>query len=710
MADSLDPELSGKLQELMKRMADAGHPVKITGTTRTEAQQNKLYKQGRGAPGNIVTEVDGTYTKSRHQLGRAADLWFVKGDGPWDLLGQHAKDLGLEWGGDWKTLVDRPHVQLPNIPMPPEAKLNEVKDTVPPKSTKKAGSPFGNPFNWKPQNPKAPASPAGVHPDSLAFDLGTGDSPDAVANSVLDDSSHSSTAQQYKSGDDVTHLMNPSGTDVTALMNGGGSVPEPPTGFGGTATGISKDKGWMDTFRDSIPTLAAAGAGTAMGIAGTPAIPAIAAAGLVGAGAKGFKDLWRFAQGTNFDFSGDGPFMTEKSPEQLGHEIPEVPSTYTQAGLEAGIEGVTAAAGEAGAQGLGYTAMKAGNVLARPGAAARNEKLIEGTVNPTGRNISPELGRDVQKRMVAQRRVEKRIVQEGQDQVLSQSQLGNARPVNITHETPATYAESINGRTVDIGEEGFTAGEVGPTAREAHRVRMGARTGGPTDKAALAQIKAAAQSSGLSTDRYMQLEGMLSQIMERHDAPFTRQLRKKGSDVIGTLTNPQTWRTHVPEGSEIPLDSPELMDVLRQNIRSPEMWNDLKIAVSKRIVKDSSDINGNLVPGQLRAKLQALTNGRAQELVPAHDALVEIAQVLDRNSGHGGVPHRGTVLTVLDMALRHMHLDTPDIGRLLRQQKNGGDMIEKFTEHVIRAGMGAGRMTAEGDSTSTLPEPPQGVQ
>lgn len=32
-------------------------------------------------------------------------------DGPWDVFGRVARSCGLEWGGDFNKLEDRPHVQ-----------------------------------------------------------------------------------------------------------------------------------------------------------------------------------------------------------------------------------------------------------------------------------------------------------------------------------------------------------------------------------------------------------------------------------------------------------------------------------------------------------------------------------------------------------------------------------------------------------------------
>lgn len=111
-------EFDELLNELTKRMTDQGHPVKIVSKDRTAEEQQKLYSQGRSSGGHIVTEKSGLPgEESRHQMGLAADFGFANpNDQSWDLLGKNAKDLGLTWGGDWKTLVDRPHVEMTQMP------------------------------------------------------------------------------------------------------------------------------------------------------------------------------------------------------------------------------------------------------------------------------------------------------------------------------------------------------------------------------------------------------------------------------------------------------------------------------------------------------------------------------------------------------------------------------------------------------------------
>lgn len=120
------------LQELAARWVEqcerAGIVVRLGECLRTVEEQDALYAQGRTRPGKIVTNAKGTSYSSQHQWGIAFDFYLqmdVDGDGSFSddayndstgLFGRAAKigkDLGLGWGGDWKSIVDKPHLYLP---------------------------------------------------------------------------------------------------------------------------------------------------------------------------------------------------------------------------------------------------------------------------------------------------------------------------------------------------------------------------------------------------------------------------------------------------------------------------------------------------------------------------------------------------------------------------------------------------------------------
>lgn len=95
----------------MAAMEELGHPVMLTCTYRSPEEQDKLYAQGRTTSGRIVTWAKGGESPHNHRM--AADLMFVRSKyiGPWELVGLEAKKVGLVWGGEWKRLVDKPHVE-----------------------------------------------------------------------------------------------------------------------------------------------------------------------------------------------------------------------------------------------------------------------------------------------------------------------------------------------------------------------------------------------------------------------------------------------------------------------------------------------------------------------------------------------------------------------------------------------------------------------
>jgi len=112
-----------KARELLVLAAAAGFHAKIISATRTYAEQNALYRQGRfGNKAARVTNARGG--QSNHNFGIAWDIGlfsqsgvYLDGDVPGEIaeyrrLGEYVRPLGLEWGGNWKSIVDFPHYQL----------------------------------------------------------------------------------------------------------------------------------------------------------------------------------------------------------------------------------------------------------------------------------------------------------------------------------------------------------------------------------------------------------------------------------------------------------------------------------------------------------------------------------------------------------------------------------------------------------------------
>lgn len=89
--------------------------LRIVQGMRTIAEQNELYAQGRTKPGKKVTNAKGG--TSYHNYGLAIDLVEIKnGQANWNfrynLLKPFAKKYNLVWGGEFKTILDRPHFEL----------------------------------------------------------------------------------------------------------------------------------------------------------------------------------------------------------------------------------------------------------------------------------------------------------------------------------------------------------------------------------------------------------------------------------------------------------------------------------------------------------------------------------------------------------------------------------------------------------------------
>lgn len=113
---TLLPEVQPIARALVQKSASSGIRIKIISGYRTYAEQDALYSQGRTTPGKKVTNAQAGY--SNHNFAIAFDVGVFEGnayleDSPkYKAVGVLGTDLGLEWGGNWKTIVDQPHFQL----------------------------------------------------------------------------------------------------------------------------------------------------------------------------------------------------------------------------------------------------------------------------------------------------------------------------------------------------------------------------------------------------------------------------------------------------------------------------------------------------------------------------------------------------------------------------------------------------------------------
>jgi len=122
-----DPVTDKRISELDSRVQQPatnfinntwmGVKLRVNEAYRSVEDQDKLYAQGRSAPGNIITNAKGG--QSYHNYGKAIDVVIMTNGQPdWSKpitpdIAAYGKQQGFEWGGDWNTLKDYPHFQMP---------------------------------------------------------------------------------------------------------------------------------------------------------------------------------------------------------------------------------------------------------------------------------------------------------------------------------------------------------------------------------------------------------------------------------------------------------------------------------------------------------------------------------------------------------------------------------------------------------------------
>lgn len=121
------PPFMEVLRVFLSKAKEKGLEVDIFQGYRSFEEQQSLYNKGRTEPGDKVTNAKPG--QSWHNYGLAVDIvfkpsgkWSWAEEHDWNKLGEVGKELGLEWGGDWKSFQDRPHFQWPNLFSLTEAK------------------------------------------------------------------------------------------------------------------------------------------------------------------------------------------------------------------------------------------------------------------------------------------------------------------------------------------------------------------------------------------------------------------------------------------------------------------------------------------------------------------------------------------------------------------------------------------------------------
>jgi len=113
--NSLDPYVRQLANKFLYLTKTNNLDVRITTAFRSWNDSDKLYAQGRTMPGNKVSNARGG--GSFHNWGLAFDAApFENGVMSKDIekyktMGRLGEQVGLEWGGSFKDLVDYPHFQ-----------------------------------------------------------------------------------------------------------------------------------------------------------------------------------------------------------------------------------------------------------------------------------------------------------------------------------------------------------------------------------------------------------------------------------------------------------------------------------------------------------------------------------------------------------------------------------------------------------------------
>jgi peptidoglycan L-alanyl-D-glutamate endopeptidase CwlK len=111
--EDLTTEMQALYIQFQERMQNTGIDFIVTCTYRSQAEQDALYAQGRTTQGVVVTWAK----HSRHTDREAFDIAIIKdGKVSWkttdyEEAGRIGMEVGLEWGGTWKT-KDAPHFEL----------------------------------------------------------------------------------------------------------------------------------------------------------------------------------------------------------------------------------------------------------------------------------------------------------------------------------------------------------------------------------------------------------------------------------------------------------------------------------------------------------------------------------------------------------------------------------------------------------------------
>ena len=112
----LHPAIIKKVLAFLNEAKKQGINLRVTSGLRTFEEQNDLYNQGRTKEGKIVTNAKGG--QSFHNYGLAFDVVPMNNSRPiwdnddlWERIGKIGKQFGFKWGGDFRSIKDKPHFE-----------------------------------------------------------------------------------------------------------------------------------------------------------------------------------------------------------------------------------------------------------------------------------------------------------------------------------------------------------------------------------------------------------------------------------------------------------------------------------------------------------------------------------------------------------------------------------------------------------------------
>ena len=112
---TLEADFRAKIRKLLIKARNQGIELRVISAHRNCEEQNRLYAKGRTLPGKIVTNAK--CGQSAHNYRRAVDVVEFRNGVPiwenpnWEIIGRLGESLGLQWGGRWKSIKDKPHFQ-----------------------------------------------------------------------------------------------------------------------------------------------------------------------------------------------------------------------------------------------------------------------------------------------------------------------------------------------------------------------------------------------------------------------------------------------------------------------------------------------------------------------------------------------------------------------------------------------------------------------